>query len=54
VGYWECPFPTETWYDAQPQLILPTTFPTLDQVPHLAPPIDYRTESSMQSASPLI
>jgi tRNA pseudouridine38-40 synthase len=53
VGYWECPFPPETWYDAQPQLILPTAFPTLDQVSHLAPPIDYRTEDSMLSASPL-
>ncbi|MBE9032364.1 tRNA pseudouridine(38-40) synthase TruA [filamentous cyanobacterium LEGE 11480] len=51
VGYSDCPFSPDVWYDAQPQLTLPTAFPTLDQIPHLDPPIDYRTEASVFSES---
>lgn len=51
VGYPDCPFPPEIWYDAQPQLSLPKVFPTLDQIPHMDAPIDYRTAASVLSAT---
>ncbi len=33
VGYAECPFPPEIWYDAQPKLTLPTAFPLVTEPP---------------------
>lgn len=51
VGYSDCPFPPEIWYDAQPQLSLPTAFPPLEAIPHLEPPIDYRTSDSVCAGS---
>jgi tRNA pseudouridine38-40 synthase len=47
IGYPDCPFPPAVWYDAQPQMCLPTTFPTLDEIPYMEPPIDYRTAVSV-------
>ncbi len=52
VGYSDCPFSPDVWYDAQPQLLLPTVFPTLSEISDLAPPIDFRTESSLQASIP--